>query len=186
MSLLFNTLSRFVIAFLPISKCLLILWLQSPFTVVLEPLPQIKSVTPSTFSSSICHEVMGLDAMILSFKPAFSLSSFTSSSLHSSFSFSGIRVVSSAYLKFFIFLPAILIPVYDSWQIEVGGGGMEAVTGFLFLGSKITRDCSHEIKMLAPWKESYDSRLIKKQRHHSADKSLYSQSYDFHSSHVQM
>ena len=63
---------------------------------------------------------------------------------------------------------------------------MEAVTGFLFLGSKITRDCSHEIKMLAPWKESYDSRLIKKQRHHSADKSLYSQSYDFHSSHVQM
>ena len=80
MSLLFNTLSRFVIAFLPRSNHLLILWLQSPSTVILEPKKR-KSVTTSTFSPSICHEVMAPDAMILvflifSFKPALSLSSF--------------------------------------------------------------------------------------------------------------
>ena len=66
MSLLFNTLSRFVIAFLPRSKCLLISWLQSPSTVILEP-KKIKFVTASTYSPSICHEVMGADAMILIF-----------------------------------------------------------------------------------------------------------------------
>ena len=66
MSLLFNMLSRFVIAFLPRSSCLLILWLQSSSAVILEP-PQIKSVTVSTVSPSICHEVMGLDAVILVF-----------------------------------------------------------------------------------------------------------------------
>ena len=66
MSLLLYTLSRFVIAFLPRSKHLLILWLQSPFTVILEP-KKIKFVTVSTFPPSICHEVMGLDAMILVF-----------------------------------------------------------------------------------------------------------------------
>ena len=60
MSLLFNTLSRFAIAFLLRSKCLLISWLQSPFTVILEP-KKIKSVTVSTFSPSIRHEVMGLE-----------------------------------------------------------------------------------------------------------------------------
>ena len=65
-SLLFNMLSRFVIAFFPKSKHLLILWLQSPSAVILEP-PKIKSVTTSTFFQSICHEVMGLDAMIFIF-----------------------------------------------------------------------------------------------------------------------
>ena len=65
-SLLFHMLSRSVIAFLPKSKRLLISWLQSPSAVILEP-PKIKSVTVSTFSPSICHEVMGLDAMILVF-----------------------------------------------------------------------------------------------------------------------
>ena len=55
MSLLFNTLSRFVIAILPRSKYLLILWLQSPSTVILEP-KKIKSVTVSTFPPSMCHE----------------------------------------------------------------------------------------------------------------------------------
>ena len=64
MSLLFNMLSMFVIAFLPRSKCLLILWLQSLNTVILEP-KKIKSATVSTFSLSICHEIMGPDAMIL-------------------------------------------------------------------------------------------------------------------------
>ena len=65
-SLLFNMLSRFVITFLPRSKHLFIPWLQSPCAVILEP-PKIKSVTVSTFSSSICHEVMGPDAMIFVF-----------------------------------------------------------------------------------------------------------------------
>ena len=62
-SLLFNVLSRLVIAFLPRSKCLLILWLQSPSTAILEP-KKIKSVTVSIVSSSISHEVMELDTMI--------------------------------------------------------------------------------------------------------------------------
>ena len=65
-SLLFKTLSRFMIAFLPGSKHLLISWLQSPTAVILEP-KKIKSVTVSIVSPSICHEVMGLDAMILVF-----------------------------------------------------------------------------------------------------------------------
>ena len=81
MSLLFNMLSRLVTAFLSRSKCLLISWLQSPSTVILEP-KKIKSVSGSTFSPFICHNVMGPDAMIfvfwmLNFKPTFSLSSFT-------------------------------------------------------------------------------------------------------------
>ena len=66
-SLLFNMLSRFVIVFLPRSKKrLLISWLQSPSAVILEP-KEIKSVTVSIVSPSICHEVMGPDAMILVF-----------------------------------------------------------------------------------------------------------------------
>ena len=65
MSLLFNMLSRFVIAFLPRSKHLLISWLQSPSAVILEP-PKIKSATVSTISPSFCHEVMGPDARIIS------------------------------------------------------------------------------------------------------------------------
>ena len=64
MSVCFNTLSRFVIAFLPRSKHLLISELQSLSAVILEP-PKIKNVTVSTFPPSISHEVMGLDAMIL-------------------------------------------------------------------------------------------------------------------------
>ena len=64
MSVLFNMLPRLAIAFLPRSKRLLISWLQSPFAVILE-LKKIKSVTISIVSPSICHEVMGLDAMIL-------------------------------------------------------------------------------------------------------------------------
>ena len=66
MSLLFNVLSRFVLALLPRSRCLLISWLQSLSTVILEP-KKIKSVTVYTFSSSSCHEVMGLDAILLVF-----------------------------------------------------------------------------------------------------------------------
>ena len=66
MSLLFNMLSRLVIIFLPRSKCLLISWLQSPFAMILEP-ENIKSASVSTVYPSICHEVTGLDAMILVF-----------------------------------------------------------------------------------------------------------------------
>ena len=66
MSLLFYMLPRFVITFLPRSKRFLISWLQSPSAVILKP-PKIKSATVSTISSSICHEVMGPDAMILVF-----------------------------------------------------------------------------------------------------------------------
>ena len=63
-SLLFNMLSRLVITFFPRSKCLLISWLQSPSAVILEP-PKIKSLTVSIVSPSICHEMMGPDALIL-------------------------------------------------------------------------------------------------------------------------
>src|SRR5574341_1052042 len=66
MSLLFNILSRLIITFLPRSKRLLISWLQSPSAVILEP-RKIKSATVSTVSPSICHEVLGPDAMILVF-----------------------------------------------------------------------------------------------------------------------
>ena len=81
MSLLFNMMSRLVITFLSRSKHLLILWLQSPSAVILEP-PAKEYVTVSIVSPSICYEVMGLDVMILvfwmlSFKPTFSLSSST-------------------------------------------------------------------------------------------------------------
>ena len=117
--LLFNMLSKLVITFLPMSMHLLISWLQSPSTVILEP-PKIKSLTVSIVSTSICHEVMGLDAVIfvfwmLSFKATFSLSSFTFiKRLFGSYSLSAIRVVSSAYLTLLIFLPAILIPACAS------------------------------------------------------------------------
>ena len=123
MSLLLNTLSRFAIAFLPRSQCLLISWLQSPSAVVVEPKNR-KFVTASTFSPSICHEVMGLDAMILvflilSYKLAFSLSSFTLiKRLFSSSLLSAVRMVSSAYLRLLIFLPAILILAWDSSSPE--------------------------------------------------------------------
>ena len=81
MPLLFNMLSRLVIAFLPGRKHLLISWLQSPSAVILEPPKTIKSDTVSTVSPSICHEVWGQDVMILvfwkvGFKPTFSLFSF--------------------------------------------------------------------------------------------------------------
>jgi len=66
MSLLFNMLSRFVITFLPASKCFLISWLESPSAVIMES-QKIKSATVSTVYPSICHEVIGPDAMILVF-----------------------------------------------------------------------------------------------------------------------
>ena len=124
-SLLFSMLSRLVIAFLPRSKRLLIPWLQSPSAVILET-KKMKSLTVYIVSPSICYEVIGPDVMIfvfwiLSFKPAFLLSSLTFHPLSLSLSFftfilfsssllSAIRVGSSAYLRLSIFLLAILIP----------------------------------------------------------------------------
>ena len=121
MSLLFNMLSRKVIGFLPSRKHLLISWLQSPSAVILEP-KKIKSVSVSIVSSSICHGVMGPDAMIFvfwkwSFKLAFSLFSFTfNKRLFSYSSLFAIRVVSPAYLRLLIFLLTILIPACASFS----------------------------------------------------------------------
>ena len=136
MCLLFNMLSRCVKLYLPRCKHLLFSWLQSPLIVILEPKKmqsppvvilepkKIKSFTVSIISQSIGHEVMGMDAMILGFqmlhfKPVFSLSSFTFiKRLFSSSSLSAIRVVSSAYLRFLIFLLAVLIPAvsHPAWH----------------------------------------------------------------------
>ena len=73
-----------------------------------------------------------------------------------------------------------------SWEID--GETVETVADFIFLGSKITADgdCSHEIKTLTPWKESYDQlrQHIEKQRHYFVNKGLSSQSYGFSSGHV--
>ena len=129
MLMCFNMFNMFLICFLicwsvflPRSQCLLISWLQSLSAVILEP-KKIKSVTVSIVSPSICHEMMGLDAMILvvwmlSFKPTFSLSSFSFIKKLFSSSLSVIRVVSSAYLRILIFLPAILIPACASSSLE--------------------------------------------------------------------
>ena len=111
-------LSSLVITFLPRSKRLLISWLQSLSIVILEP-KKIKSATVFAFPPSICHEVMGPDAMTfvfqMSFKPAFLLFSFTFiKRLFSSSSCSAIRVVSSAYLRLLIFFLTILNPACAS------------------------------------------------------------------------
>ena len=119
MSLLLNMLSKLDIAFLPRSKCLLISWLESPSAVILDP-QKIKSDTVSTVSPiylpwSDRTRCTILAFWMLSFKPTFSLSSFTFiKRLFSSSLLSAIRVVSSAYLRLLIFLPAILIPACAS------------------------------------------------------------------------
>ena len=123
MSLLFNMLSRLVIALLLRSKHLLISWLQSPSAVILEP-QNIKSATVSIVSPSICHEVMVLDAMILIFwmlncKPTFNNRVFSSSLL------SAIRVVSSVYLRLLIFLMAILTPACASSSLAFHTAGWQ-------------------------------------------------------------
>ena len=119
-SLLFNTLSRFVIAFLPRSQCLLILWLQSLSTMILEH-KKIKisySFTLLPFLSTMKWwdwRPWSWFWMLILFKPAFSLSSFIFiKRLFSFTSLSAIRVVSSVYLRLLIFLPAILVPACNS------------------------------------------------------------------------
>ena len=152
MSLLFNMLSRLVITFLPRSKHLLISWLQSPYAVILEP-KKIKSVTVSIVFPSICHERMGLDAMIfifwtLSFKPTFSLSSFitddTTLLAESKEELKSLLMKvkeesEKVGLKLSIHKTKIMAsgPI-TSWQID--GKTMETVKDLVLGGSKITRD----------------------------------------------
>ena len=112
MSLCFSTVSRFVITFLPGSNRLLISWLQSPSALILESKKR-KSVSTSTFSPSIFHEVMGPDDMIFVFliyslKPTLPLSSFTLiKRLFSSSFLSAITVVSSTFMRLLMFLVVI-------------------------------------------------------------------------------
>ena len=118
MSLLFTMVSRFVTAFLLRSKHLWISCLQSLSIVILE-LRKIKSVSVSSFSPSVCMKwLIGCHDFVfwmLSFKPAFSLVSFTFiKRLFSSSSLSVIRVIPAAYLRLLIFLPAVLIAACDS------------------------------------------------------------------------
>ena len=121
MSLLFNMLSRLVIAFLPRSKRLLISWLQALSAVIFGG-EENKVCHCFHCFPSICQEVMVLDALILvfrmlSFKPAFSLPSFTFiKRLFSSSLLSAVREMSSAYLRLLLFLPAILIPACASFS----------------------------------------------------------------------
>ena len=122
MPLLFSTLYMLVIAFLPRSKHLLISWLQSPSAVILEPPKNKISHSFHCFPIYLpWSEGTGLVAMILafwmlSFKPTFSLSFTFIKRLSSSSLLSVIRVVSSAYLRLLIFLPAILIPACASFS----------------------------------------------------------------------
>ena len=164
MSLIFKVLSRFVRAFLPKSKHLLISWMQSPSEVILEP-KKIKSLTVSTVSPSICHEVIGPDAMIfvfwmLSFKPAFSPSSYTFIKRLFSSSLYAIRVVSSVYLRLLIFLPAILIPVcassspaflmiYSAYKLNKQGDNIHPwCIPFLLWNQSVV---SHPVLTVASW-----------------------------------
>ena len=114
--LLFNMLSRLIRAFLPRSKSLLISWLLSPSAMILEP-KTVKSFTVSIVSPSICHEVMGLDAMILVFEYWVLSQLFHSPLSHFikmlfSSSLSAIRLVSSVFLRLLIFFPETLIPPF--------------------------------------------------------------------------
>ena len=165
MSLLFNMLSSLVITSLPRSKRLLISWLQSPSAVILEP-KKIKSDIVFTVSPSTSHEMMGPDAMILvfwmlSFKPTFSLSSFTFiKRLFSSSSLSAIRVVSSAYLRLLIFLLAILIPacassspaflmMYSAYKLNKQGENMQPWRPPFLIWNQSVVPCP--VLIVAPW-----------------------------------
>ena len=140
MSLLFNMLSRLVIAFLPSSNHLLISRLQSLSAVILK-LKKIKSVT---VAQSICHEVMGPDAMILvywmlSFKPTFSLSSFTFiKRLFSSSSLSAIRIKQIALLQSRRASFNLLVP----WIEQKGRENLNSASDWLSCGISLCPWCS--------------------------------------------
>ena len=153
-----NILSRLVITCLPRSKHLLILWLQSLSAVKLEP-KEIKFATASTFSPSFYHEVMRLHAMLmLSFKPDFSLSSFTFIKRHfSSLSLSTIRVVSSANLMLLIFLLWIWIPACDSFSMTF----LKMYSAYKLNKKerKILKSLSHVQHFANPWTVAYQDPL---------------------------
>ena len=98
-------------------------------------------------------------------------------------------MVVHCHLDYLTYMQSTSGPII-SWQIDGKKWTQWHILYFIFLDSKITMDgdCSHEIKTLAPWKESYDKprQCIKNQRHKFADKGPYSQTYGFSSSHVQM
>ena len=115
MFLLINMLSSFLLAFLPRSEDLLISWLQSPSAVILEPKKIVCHCFPIYLPWSDGTRYHDLSFWVLSFKPAFSLFSFTFIKRFSSFSLlSAIRALSTAYLRLLIFLLAVLIPVCAS------------------------------------------------------------------------
>ena len=163
-------LSRLVIAFLPRSEHLNFMAAVTICSIL--ELPKIKFLTVSIVSPSICHEMMGPDAKILvfwmlSFKPNVSLSSFTFIKRLFSSLLSAIRVVSSAYLRLLIFLPAILIPACASSSREFH---------MIYSAYKLNKHSDN----IQPWPRQH----IKKQRHYFASKGLSSESYGFSSSHV--
>ena len=165
MSLLFNMLSRLVIAFLPRDKCLLISWLQSPSTVILEP-KKMKSDTVSTFSPFICHEMIEPDATILifwmlSFKPAFSLSFTFIKKFFSSSSLCALRMVSSVYLRLLIFLLTVLIPAcaHPAWHftrcLPIFGWNVPLVSLLFKMLSRLVRAfLSRSKHLLISWLQS--------------------------------
>ena len=192
-SLLFNMLSSLVITFLPRSNRLFISWLQSSSAVILEP-PKIKPATISTVSPSICHEVMVPDAMIfvfwmLSFKSTFSLSSFTfNKRLFCSSSLSAIRVVSSAYLRLLIFLPAILIPacassspaflmMHSAYKLNKQGDNIQPWrTPFPLWNQSVEKDPMHVLQQSVPptlQKATTDPRLRRRLLEASLDSLLW-------------
>ena len=140
MSLFFNMLSRLVVGFIPRSKHLQWFWSQKN-----------KSVTVSILSLPICREVTGPDAVILvfgilSFKPTISLSSFNFiKRLFSSSSLSAIKLVSSAYLRLLIFLPAILIPASAS---------SSPAFHLMYSAYKISRVTIYSLDIFLSWLES--------------------------------
>ena len=153
MPLLLNMLFRFIIVFLPQAKASFNFKAAVTIAVILEPKKR-KSVTALTFSTSISHEVLGPDAMILSFlvfsfKSVFSISSIMLiKQLFSFSSLSAITVVWSAYLRLLIFLPAILIPawdssspafrmIYSSWKFKQGDNTQACHSPFLIWTSQL-------------------------------------------------
>ena len=164
MSLLFNMLSRLVIACLPKSKLLWTSWLQSPSVVILES-RKIKSITVPIVSPSICHGVIRLDTMILVFECWVLASFFTllfhlhQKALWFLFAFC-IKVMSSAFLRLLIFLPAILIPasaavslafhmMYSAYKLNKQGDNIQpCCTPFPILNQSVV-PCS--ILTVASW-----------------------------------
>ena len=161
MSLLFNMLSRLIITFLLRSKCLFISWLQSPSAVILEP-PQNKichcfhcfSVYLPWSDAIGCHDLF---FWTLSFKPTFSLSSFTFIKRLFSSALSAVRVVSSVYLRLLIVLLATLIPACASFSQSIQyimsktGNSDTVVKSLACQCRRLKRHCFNPCVKKIPW-----------------------------------